>query len=205
MNGSDFYERETALVEFGAFRNEILSRQGHQHALLTVQIAVAGAIFSFALSAANRSTVLLVVPVATYMVTGRYVAHSFANRSIGRYIRTQLSVKLPGGLGWEEWLDQQRAAVRRFGGLDPLLISFPGVSVLAIVSVLPHLTGLEASLTSALLWAGWVLGIVLTAVSGRLVWRIRDDSFLRIMRRGHDGQSGGTTRRALLDGRAPLQ
>lgn len=180
MTSSGPSEHETALAEFCALRNEIVSRQGHQHALLVVQITVAGAIFSFALSAPTRSVVLLAIPVATYMVTGRYVANSYANRSLGNYIRTQLSVKLPGGLGWEEWLYQRRAKMRRSWGVDPLFICFPGVSGLAAVSVLPNLIHLGASFTSALLWVGWSVGCLLTALSGVLVWRIRDDSFVLI-------------------------
>ena len=48
------FGQEAALVEFTALRGEILGQQAHQHTLLALQLTIAGAIYSFALSGPGR-------------------------------------------------------------------------------------------------------------------------------------------------------
>jgi hypothetical protein len=161
---------EAALVEFSSLREEILARLGFQHTLLSIQLVSAGAVFSFALSDAERSTALLVLPLATYMILGRYVVQDFAMRDLGRYIREDLSSKAAGALGWEQWLRDHSKTYGLFKGFDPLFISFPGVAILALAGLLPYMVALGASFTSVMLWIGWAIGLLLAGASVRLVW-----------------------------------
>lgn len=109
MSDDAWSEQDAALTEFNALRAEIIARHNSQQALLSIQLTAAGALFSLALSGAGRSAVLLILPLITYMLTGRHVAHSYANLSIGTYIRTELSRRVRGGLGWEQWLYGHRS------------------------------------------------------------------------------------------------
>ncbi|WP_250030162.1 hypothetical protein [Paractinoplanes maris] len=171
-------EHESALAEFTALRAEIVARQNIQQGLLSLQLTAAGALFSLALSGAGRSAALLILPLITYMLAGRHVSHSYACQSIGTYIRTKLSARVRGGLGWEHWLKAHRANPRRYRALNPLFITFPGISILALVGSVPYLAALNGSSTATMLWLCWAAGAVLAASSSRLVWRVRSDSFL---------------------------
>ncbi|MEV4622474.1 hypothetical protein AB0J74_27660 [Asanoa sp. NPDC049573] len=169
--------QEAALAEFNALRTEIMGRQGNAQQLLSIQLTVSGALFSLALSSPGRSAVLLILPLITFMLAGRHVAHSYACLSIATYIRTELSSRVVGGLGWEEWLRSHRARPRRNQPFNPLFISFPGISALAIVGSLVSVT---PSHTSFLYWIAWLAGAALTLLSARLVRKVRHDSFLWI-------------------------
>jgi len=69
-------------------------------ALLSIQLTAAGGVFSLALSGAGRAAVLLILPLITYMLAGRHVAHSYASASVGTYIR----VELTAGMLWLSWV-----------------------------------------------------------------------------------------------------
>ncbi|MEU8234113.1 hypothetical protein AB0C12_31385 [Actinoplanes sp. NPDC048967] len=172
--------QDAAVVEFNALRAEMIARQNSQQGLLSIQLTATGALFSLALSGAGRSAVLLVLPLVTYMLAGRHVSHSYACLSIAAYIRTRLSDRVSGGLGWEEWLRTHRSSPRRRRFFNPLFITFPGISLLALLGSVPYLGSLPGSVTAAMLWSAWLAGIALTALSARLVWQTRSDSFLWI-------------------------
>ncbi|MEU7903528.1 hypothetical protein [Actinoplanes sp. NPDC049118] len=172
--------QEAVLAEFNALRAEIIARQNSAQGLLSIQLTAAGALFSLALSGSGRAAVLLILPLLTYMLAGRHVSHSYACLSIATYIRTELSGRIPGGLGWEEWLRTHRAKPRRYRVLNPLFISFPGISILAIVGSMPYLAAMHFSFTAVMLWAAWLADLALAGSAAHLVWRIRSDSFLWI-------------------------
>jgi hypothetical protein len=127
---------ETAgpLAEFAALRAEIERRATIQWHVLALQIAIAGAVFGFALSAPRREILLLVIPIATYMTFGRYVTQAASTHLIGRYIRTELTSRVPGGLRWEEWRlkNAPTAEMGIFARIHFAGVVFPGVSTLAI-------------------------------------------------------------------------
>jgi hypothetical protein len=178
MSEGAFPGQEGALAEFNALRAEIIARQNSQQGLLSIQLTATGAIFSLALSGAGHSAVLLVLPLITFMLSGRHVSHSYACLSIATYIRVELSDRVRDGLGWERWLQEHRSRSRKYRPLNPLFITFPGISVLALLGALPYLTASDASATAAMLWLCWVGGAALTLSSARLVWKVRGDSFL---------------------------
>ncbi|GIF74020.1 hypothetical protein Asi02nite_35380 [Asanoa siamensis] len=166
------------MAEFTALRAEIMARQSSQQGLLSIQLTVGGALFSLALSSPGRAAVLLILPLTTVMLAGRHVAHSYACLSIATYIRTELSPRVAGGLGWEEWLRAHREVPRRYRVLNPLFISFPAISALAVVGAFPYLASLPASAASVSYWLAWTVGAALTVSSSRLIQRVRHDSFL---------------------------
>jgi hypothetical protein len=172
--------QDAALAEFGALRAEIIARQNSQQGLLSIQLTATGALFSLALSGAGKAAVLLVLPLVTYMLAGRHVSHSYACHSIAAYIRAELSGRVPGGLGWEDWLLRHRSGPARSRTLSPLVITFPGISLLALMGSMPYLASLSTSFTTAMLWAAWLAGFAFTGLTARLISNIRTDSFLRI-------------------------
>lgn len=84
-------------------RQEIADRKATENAILTLQITVSGALFSFALSAPGRAGSLLIIPVTTYMFFLRFAQQYFGVRNASRYITEQLSPRVDGGFGWDEW------------------------------------------------------------------------------------------------------
>ena len=96
-----------SLAEFKALRQEIERRSKIQYNLFALQLTTAGVIFSFALSGghSNRSALLLIIPVSSWMLCAEYVDQIYGQRIAGKYIREQLNMRcVPGALGWEEWL-----------------------------------------------------------------------------------------------------
>ncbi|MGH3194850.1 MAG: hypothetical protein ACRDNT_02715, partial [Streptosporangiaceae bacterium] len=81
----------------------ILQRQNIQWNTFALQLTAAGVVFSFALSNPSHTGFLLILPVVTYALTGRYVSQSIGTEKVGIYIREVLDVKLKGQLHWEEW------------------------------------------------------------------------------------------------------
>src|SRR2546430_3154312 len=86
--------------------------------------------FSFALSNPSHTGFLLILPVVTYALTGRYVSQFLGTQKVGTYIREVLEVKAKGQLHWEEWNRAQPAMARTLTWLNPLFLAFPGVSLI---------------------------------------------------------------------------
>jgi hypothetical protein len=165
------------LAEFTALRAEVERRATGQWNVLALQIAIAGAVFGFALSAPRREILLLVVPIASYMTCGRYIIHARGLRLISIYIRESLSDRVPGGLLWEQWRQGNvtRFPIGHFGVAHFTGVVFPGISLLAIVAFI--VTALSNGLHREQSWyvvaaALTVLGtdIVLTALIVQALW-----------------------------------
>jgi hypothetical protein len=124
------------IAEYVALRAEFERRATGQWSVLALQIGVAGAIFGFALSAPFREIFLLAVPIASYTTCGRYVIHARGLRLITYYIREELAERIPGGLHWEEWRENnlRRFPVGHFGVAHFTGVVFPGVAVLALLA-----------------------------------------------------------------------
>jgi hypothetical protein len=168
--------QEGLVAEFASLREEIIARQGHQVTLFSLQLTLTGAILGYALSGPNRSLVLLVIPFSSFVLFGRYVASSLAGANIGRYIREELSPRVPGRLGWEQWIrDRGSHGYTMFFGFNPLLVAFPGVAVFALVGSLSQAVtlSLKQPLASAPIFLGWLAGALLTIVTIRNTLRVR--------------------------------
>lgn len=167
---------EGPLAEFAALRQEIERRNVVQHGLFALQLTSAGAIFSFALSGSGRSGLLLIIPVSSYMLCARYVEQQLGIQRAATYINTELSQKIPGGLGWEAWqvrqIDFVRGSIIR--RVNSLLIVFPAVSVGALIWTvnvvfrpsLLRLDFLEGTGFDVL----WVLGLIAVVMCVQMIW-----------------------------------
>lgn len=121
------------LAEFAALRDEIQERVKAQGQMLSLQLTLAGAVFGFAISRPGLTALLLIVPFSSYLLCGRLVAQHFGTLRVAKYIKEELSPKVPGGLRWEEWLEQQQRRRPHFlGSALPLLLTFVGASLLAL-------------------------------------------------------------------------
>ena len=171
------------LAEFTALRQEMERRATAQSNLLTLQLTISGAIFSFALSDPARRAFLLILPISTYMLCGRYAAQHAAIAGIATYIRESLSDRVPGGLHWERWLlRHRRPHLPVISWVEPLSITFPGVAVLSLAWVSPQVLAgnWSADLGTRVGLVGlWLLGIGATVASIRLVWVVRQRFWLR--------------------------
>jgi hypothetical protein len=123
---------EGPLAEFVALRGELLQYSQHQNQLFALQLTLAGAVFSFAISQPRLIGVALVVPVASYLLCLRYLTRSRLIHEMARYIQEDLSARVPGGLRWEDWLAKRRKQTVRSGVVMPLLLTYPGVAILAL-------------------------------------------------------------------------
>ena len=164
------------VAEFTALRQEIERRASTLNNLLTLQLTISGAIFSFALSDPGRRTFLLIVPMSTYLLCGRCASQHAGIAEIGRYIRESLSDRVPGGLHWERWLAQnQRPRLPAVSLVEPLFVTFPCVALLALILPVPQLyaddwaSDVAEHLTMV---GGWLLGGLASVAATRRVWHI---------------------------------
>lgn len=181
-------DQSGALAEFAALRAEILARQAHQHTMMALNLTISGALFSFALTQTSRVLALLVVPFTSFMIGGRFIAQDHGIEEIGTYISAHLSPRVSGGLGWEEFVRNNRVVNRKriYFGLDPLFIAFPGIATAALaLCTRPVFLALrDPSLQGVLEMIAWVIGLLLIALSFRNVWRTRRHFILADWSRG---------------------
>jgi hypothetical protein len=102
-NNNNAADRETLLAEYGSLRTEILQRSNMQWNIFALQLTAAGVVFSFALSNPSHTGFLLILPVVSYVLAGRYVSQSLGIQKAALYIREVLEVKTGGELNWETW------------------------------------------------------------------------------------------------------
>lgn len=164
-------ESEGPLAEFSALRTEIQDRVRAQQTLLSLQLTMLGAIFGFAISE-GEMVILLIVPFSSYLLCGRLVAQHFAILRVAKYIREELSNRVPGGLHWEEWVATHRARQSFLGSEMPLLITFVGASILALAWTIRGLLGARSTLADYGLMAVWILGLATATLSAVLIFQM---------------------------------
>ncbi|WP_130348787.1 hypothetical protein [Herbihabitans rhizosphaerae] len=167
------------LAEFAALREEINRAWDLSWKVVALQLTSVGAIFGFSLSSNARAPLLLIVPFSSYVLCARWVLFSYTAYRAADYIRTVLSVKVPGGLQWEWWAarHRQRYGIERLRSLNPNLLLFFGSPCLALLVVAmwfsfakpADYSSLGVSLGGILLW---LLGVVLAALTFTLAWPI---------------------------------
>jgi hypothetical protein len=193
-------EHTGPLAEFVALRTEIERRATIQWHVLALQITIAGAVFGFALSGGRREVLLLVVPLTTYMTFGRYITHAVFITMISRYINTELSPRVPGGLRWEEWrvANASEAGIGVFKRLHFAGVAYPGVATLGVGAFV--LSAAQNDLAAGKSWVTVVGVLVMLAIDVVLIvlitwtlWRLRHLSELRIGRAGAAPARPGVT------------
>ena len=92
QNGNSV-NREASIAEFQALRTEILQRTNLQWSIFAFQLTAAGVVYSFALSSSSHISILLILPVITYALTGRYVSQNITIEKSAKYIREVIEVR----------------------------------------------------------------------------------------------------------------
>lgn len=166
------------IAEFTALRAEIERRSTHQHNLIALQVTSAGTLFGFAISAADRGVLLLILPLTSYMLAARYVAYYFGIKLVADYISEVLSPQVGGSLQWEKWRlgNMHRYHDRALTLVHPLYILFPGVAAMALVTALLLALGGNSRprgwLEAVGFGAAWLFGCALSALALRLILKI---------------------------------
>lgn len=122
-------DHELLIAEFGALRTEILQRGNMQWSVFALQLTAAAVVFSFSLSNSSHTGFLLILPLVTWALSGRYVSQHIAIQRLGRYIREVLEPKSEGNLSWESWSKSDRSAMWSLTWLNPMYFAFPGVAL----------------------------------------------------------------------------
>lgn len=163
---------EGPIAEFSALRQEIESRETRRQNLFSLHITASGAVFSLAITVPKNSLFLLIIPISTYLFCSQFTLHAHAIFKIGRYIRDELDLKVPGGLKWEAWQERQSISIRIPRFAYPNLIAFPGVAIVALIWIAPTVfTGwqqvtLPSNVGVLLIW---IVGLLATLFSFMLV------------------------------------
>lgn len=159
------------LAEFVALREEILDRVRAQQQLFALQLTATATLFGFVVSQGEIASVMLIVPFSSYLLCGRLVACHFGTVRVAEYIRDHLSHQVSGGLSWGSWLRGQSTKPHLLGSLLPLMLTFAGPSVLALLATIGFVFGrTEAGLgTRVGFIALWCVGLMATALSTMLV------------------------------------
>jgi hypothetical protein len=164
-------DNSATIAEYASLRGEIDSRAKYQQQILALQLTLTGAIFGFALSRASLTGLLLVIPASSYLLCGRYIAQRTAIRQISTYIRDVLDRRVAGGFGWVAWSRNNPRINRSVDWLVPMLLTFPGASVLALGWAFP-LTFYQPRVAVAArigLIMLWVVGAFGTAMAARMI------------------------------------
>lgn len=163
---------EGPLAEFNALRGEIINRNAAQQNLFVVQLTISGAIVSFAVASPERTLLLLILPITSFLILIRYAIHHVGIVDIARYIEEKLSDRVPGGLHWEQWVRSNRRGGSRLYRLHPLYLSHPGVGVLALAAAFPtvYFEPDPSVVARLVLIVGWLVGAA-AVVAALLVCR----------------------------------
>lgn len=183
---------EVLLAEFSALRDEILQNLSMQWNTFVFQLTTTGIVFSFALTDKSRVGFLLIIPVVSYALGGRFLHGSRAIQEIGIYIRDELSPRVPGGLNWEEWHRKRAYAAPQFAWLSPLPITFPASSLLALAWTAPYIlySTYISTANRWLLGIIWVSSFVLAMMSLYAIIRLKGERLRKIISALNSGSRG---------------
>jgi hypothetical protein len=181
-------DADGALGEYAALRQEIDTRANRQHNIVTTQLVTAGALFGFALSDianadATRSLVILLVPITSYVLFGRYADNVLKIRRIHQYLRDNLAPRVPG-LQWERWADDNQGGLMVAVWIAPIGLTFLGAPAAALLLwsvAAPPTDDLPASIVrflvaidlASVVASIWLVLVLIRAFRGRWwPWRL---------------------------------
>lgn len=167
-------DNSATIAEYTSLRSEIDGRAKYQQQILALQLTLTGAIFGFALSRANLTGIMLIVPVSSYLLCGRYVAQRTAIQWIATYICDVLDRRVGGEFGWVQWSRTNPRSDQSMDWLAPMLLTFPGASLLALGWAFP-LTFYRPHVAAAArvgLIMLWLAGAFGTLMAARMIIRV---------------------------------
>lgn len=143
---------EDARAEFAAYRQEILTRSGHQYTLLVLDLTALTAVAGFVLSDHADRLLLLLLPIVSSSIGLLWYDDARNIDSLGDYIRE----RLPTFGGYERRIAElERDEWRRVPMTLALLVLLVGTPVSGIVLTFHQLHGA--------LWVLWACGVMLSA------------------------------------------
>jgi hypothetical protein len=146
---------QAAVAEFTALRTEALQAFSMEWTIIAFQLTATGALFSFALTSHSRTGFLLIVPIVSYVLSGRYLRNDRIFIMIGVYIRTDLRFRIHG-LDFEKWYKEFPNPTHFLQSLAYGPSVFSGISFVSLAWVVPYI--LFAHKISE--FSRWMLGIV---------------------------------------------
>jgi hypothetical protein len=158
---------QSALAEFAALRNEALQAFSMQWNIIALQLTATSVLVSFSLTNRSRTGFLLIIPIVSYILNGRYLRSERLVVLIATYIMSDLSPRVPGGLKWEEWLRGRSSPnqILRWFAHGPLVFSV--ISIITLAWTVPYILH-AAKLSTADRWmlgTVWLLDLALTIIS----------------------------------------
>lgn len=158
---------QAALAEFTALRSEALQAFSMQWNIIALQLTATSVLVSFSLTDRPRTGFLLIVPIVSYVLNGRYLRSERLVVLIAEYITKELSPQVAGGLRWEAWLRSQRSPsqILRWFAHGPLIFSV--ISFVTLAWAAPYIL-YEKELSTANRWmlgTVWLIDLTLIMVS----------------------------------------
>jgi hypothetical protein len=157
---------QVALAEFTALRTEALQALSMEWNIIALQLTATGVLFSFALTNNSRTGFLLIVPIVSFVLSGRYLRNDRAFVLIGIYIKTDLSRRLPE-LNWEKWYKEFPNPIPTLQSIAYGPSFFPVISIVALIWVFPYIRSAKhiSEFTSWMLRIVWLLDLTVTIIS----------------------------------------
>lgn len=158
---------QAALAEFATLRSEALQAFSMQWNIIALQLTTTGVLVSFSLSNRSRTGFLLIIPVVSYILNGRYLRSERLVVLIAAYIVDELSPRVPGGLNWEKWLRSRPAPnqILRWLAHGPLVFAMISIATLAWTVSYIRNSGQLSSDNRWMLSVIWLLDLILIMIS----------------------------------------
>lgn len=164
-----------ALAEYATLRQEVAQRNSARNAIFTLQFTVSGALFSFAISGADRLGFLLIIPFTSYLLYVRFVGQYYGIMNVQKYITDTLSPRVRGGLGWDYWLQSEgifaptvpNRVIALILSASSLVIPFQVVATVALLWSIPFtfFPPMHRPVIQTVGLAGaWLLGVLFTGL-----------------------------------------
>jgi len=159
---------EDARAKFAAYRQEILERSGHQHALLALNLTTVAALAGFVLTDHADSRLLLLLPVLSGSIGLLWCDHAWSIESIGGHLEAELP--------WLASYEQSPGRVRRMRWprvplTFALVILFVAIPIAGLLIPIHHVHGA--------LWVLWAAGLALVVCCGVFLLSWLVDGFRR--------------------------
>src|SRR5215213_9015593 len=94
--------KDFALAEYSALRDEILKRIELQHQILNLALIIAGTVISVGFQFSNGPIILLIYPPIALVLSAGWEQNNLRIRQIGAYIRERTEPRSSSG-GWEQY------------------------------------------------------------------------------------------------------
>ena len=157
---------DVLLAEYGALRQEILSRSSTQHMLINLDLTLAGLVAGLAFSQKVSLLILLLIPILSACCSLLYFDHAKQISVIGEHIGGWLAPQLDDVLG-AQLLGWDRRASPEQHGFGPVFVFIVPTFVLFVVNPVALTVSLLWSTElhrTGWAWSAWTLGAVLNLI-----------------------------------------